>query len=522
MSSPEPAGFLPPSRVAKPCGRYDVCRTTHLPIDQPDSHPLTRRDRAAVTAACMMAMFMAAVEVTIVATAMPTIVADLGGAHLFTWVFAAYLLAQAVTTPIYGRLADIYGRKRVFFAGTLLFLASSMACGLTWSMASLVTFRTLQGLGAGCIQSISTTIVGDIYSPSERTRVQGWMSGVWALAALIGPALGAFIVQHLHWAYVFWINVPIGLSAIALLAVFLHETPKPRQHSIDYFGALLLMVGIGAIMTVVMQASQLTGLVAGALAAIGALALAWLFVHERRVPEPVISFALLRNPTVAMGTLGSLIIGALLMCVVAFVPTDVQAVMARTPTVAGIVVGSLSVAWSTSSIVAGRLLKTLPYRTVGIVGAIGLAVGAALLVLFDTPGQLIGLTSGALLVGVGMGFCNLVFLLLVQASVEWNQRGVATAAVLFARTLGQAVGAGFGGAVLNFGIVLRAPNASDALDQLLQPSLRAQLGSAHVEQLVAAVAAAVHDVYAMAGILALGALAAALRLPRHLRVRDHH
>jgi len=169
----------------------------------------------------MMAIFMAAVEVTI--TAMPTIVADLGGARFFSWVFAAYLLTQAVTTPIYGRLADIYGRKRVFVAGSSLFLVGSAACGFTWSMASLVVFRIIQGLGAGCIQSVATTIVGDVYGGSDRARVQGWLSGVWALAAIIGPILGAFIVEHLHWAFVFWINLPIGAVTIGLLCAFLNE-----------------------------------------------------------------------------------------------------------------------------------------------------------------------------------------------------------------------------------------------------------------------------------------------------------
>ena len=221
---------------------------------------------------------------------------------------------------------------------------------------------------------------------------------------------------------------------------------------------------------------------------------------------------------VAIGNVGSLIIGALLMCVVAFVPTDVQAVMARSPTVAGIVVGSLSVLWSTGSICAGRLMARTPYRTIGVAGAIMLIGGAVLLVILDTPNQMAGLVTGALLVGFGMGFCNLVFLLAVQASVAWNERGVATASVMFNRTLGQAIGAGLGGAVLNFGIALRAPGANDALDQLLQPDLRAALGTERTAHLVDAVATSVHDVYGLAVIFALVALVIALLLPRAL----HH
>jgi EmrB/QacA subfamily drug resistance transporter len=278
----------------------------------PVSADITMRRRL-VTAACMMAMFMAAVEVTIVATAMPTIVAELGGARFFSWVFAAYLLTQAVTTPIYGRLADIYGRKPVFVAGSSVFLVGSAACGFTWSMASLVVFRIIQGLGAGCIQSVATTIVGDIYAPSDRARVQGWLSGVWALAAIIGPILGAFIVEQLHWAFVFWINLPIGAVTIWLLCVFLNEEFRRCEHQIDYLGSLLLMLGLGAIMTVMVQVQSLGPLIAALLTGTGLGALAWLAVQERRTQEPVIPMALLRNRVIAIGNLGSLTIGALLM-----------------------------------------------------------------------------------------------------------------------------------------------------------------------------------------------------------------
>src|SRR5262245_20089449 len=257
--------------------------------------------RRLVTAACMMAIFMAAVEVTIVATAMPTIVADLGGARFFSWVFAAYLLTQAVTTPIYGRLADIYGRKRVFVAGSSLFLIVLVACCFTWGMVSLVVCRTIQGLGAGCIQSVATTIVGDVYAASDRARVQGWLSAVWALAAIIGPILGAFIVEQLHWAFVFWINLPIGVVTIGLLCVFLNEELHRCQHQIDYLGSLLLMLGLGATMTVVVQAQSLGPFMATLLMCMGLAALASLVVQERRAQEPIIPIALLRNRVIAIG-----------------------------------------------------------------------------------------------------------------------------------------------------------------------------------------------------------------------------
>src|SRR5580658_6922495 len=198
--------------------------------------------------AVMLATFMVATDSYIVATAMPTIVAELGGFHLFSWVFATYLLSQAVTVPIYGRLADLYGRKRVFFVGAGLFLVGSVACGFAWGMLPLIAFRTLQGLGAGAVQPIAYTIAGDIYTPAERARIQGFLSGMFGVAAVTGPALGAFLVEHGSWPVVFWINLPIGAAAITMLALFLDERIERQRRPIDFPGSLLLMVGAGALM----------------------------------------------------------------------------------------------------------------------------------------------------------------------------------------------------------------------------------------------------------------------------------
>ncbi len=203
--------------------------------------------RPLVLAACMMATFTAAVEITIVATAMPTIVADLHGAQLYSWVFSVYLLTQAVTIPIYGRLADLHGRKRVFIAGSVLFMVGSALCGLANSMTTLILFRALQGCGAGAVQPIAYTIVGDIYTPVERARIQGMLSGVFGAAAIVGPSVGAFLVEAGNWRYVFWVNLPISAAAIAMVFGFLQESRVPRRHRIDYMGTVLLVVAISAI-----------------------------------------------------------------------------------------------------------------------------------------------------------------------------------------------------------------------------------------------------------------------------------
>jgi EmrB/QacA subfamily drug resistance transporter len=480
---------------------------------------LTRR--RAVTFACMMAIFMAAVEATIVATAMPTIVGQLGAFHLFSWVFAAYLLAQAVSTPIYGRLADLYGRKRMFVSGSALFLLASTACGFTWAfgewgMASLVLFRTIQGFGAGSLQSMATTIIGDIYPPTDRARVQGWLSGVWGLAALAGPVLGAFIVQHVHWAFVFWINLPFGIAAILIMASSLHERIELRSHHVDIAGSVLLMVGVGGVLMTIVQAQTLSVPLAASLFGAGVLALLLLILQERRAKEPIVPFQLWRQRIVAECAAGGLTIGALLMCVVAFLPTYVQAAMGRNVTYAGTALAIQSVSWSISAIAAARLMGLTSYRTAGLIGSALLISGTALLITLDREASFLRLGVATLLVGFGMGFCNQTLLLSTQGSVHWNQRGVATASFLFARTIGQTIGAAIGGAMLNFGVARQVPGAGDALERLLDPDRRNELSAEMIARLSSAIAGALHDVYIVAGVLAVATLAIVLLLPARL------
>ncbi|MBI2320064.1 MAG: MFS transporter [Betaproteobacteria bacterium] len=464
----------------------------------------------------MIAIFMPAAEATIVATAMPTIVAELGGFSLYSWVFAAYLLMQAITTPIYGRLADLFGRKRVFFAGAGLFLASSVGCGLAWGMVPLVAFRTLQGTGAGALQSIPITIIGDLYSPRDRARMQGWLAGVWGIASVTGPMLGAFIVEYLSWPLVFWINLPIGVASIALLALFLDEQLAPRRHDVDYLGALLLMLGVGAPIIALVQAKSLEAWAVGPLLAVGALALWALIVHERRVAEPIIPFRLWRSRVIAVGSFGGLAIGAVLMGVTAFLPTYVQGVLGLGPMVAGAIIGTQSVSWSIAAVVAGWVMVGTSYRTAGAIGALSLAAGTAMLIALDPARGALWAIFGACVVGIGMGFCNTTFVVSVQASVAWNERGVATSSVLFMRTLGQMAGAALGGTILNIGIQRHAPEAAGAVDRLFAPGLRESLGADGIARISQAVAQSLHEVYVITGILALATLALALWLPAGL------
>jgi EmrB/QacA subfamily drug resistance transporter len=494
-------------------------------LDQPTVRPdLEQRPsaesgaaRRLVLAAVMMAIFMAAIDISIVATAMPTIVAELGGFHLFSWTFAAYLLAQAVTIPIYGRLADLYGRKRVFFAGASLFLIGSTLCGLAWGMVPLVLFRGLQGAGAGAIQPIATTIVGDIYGPAERARVQGYISGVWGVAAVIGPTLGAFLVEHASWSLVFWINLPIGAATFVMFSRFLHEHQEPRRHRIDYLGSVLMVLGAGGVMLALMQIGNSGEVVTiAALAAVGAVALAALAAHERSAAEPLLPLHLWRNRVVTVGCLAGFANGALMMSLSAFLPTYVQGAMGRSPTAAGLALAASSVSWTFASIASGRLMIRTSYRLAAGIGGVCLVAGGLVLMTLDPSDSLLWVGTGALLNGVGMGFCNTAFIVSTQASVGWNERGMATSSMMFMRMVGSSVGAALFGAIVNVGIHRQLPEAGNSVNRLMQPAARETLDPDQLARLTEAIASSVHIVYVIAGLIAVLSLGLALALPARL------
>jgi len=464
---------------------------------------------------------MAAVESTIVGTALPTIVGDLGGFHLFSWLFASYLLTQAISTPVYGRLADIYGRKRVFYAGASLFLASSLACGFAWGMVPLIIFRGLQGLGAGAIQPIAWTIIGDIYPPADRARMQGWLSSVFAGSAILGPALGGFIVEHLHWAIVFWVNLPVGIATIVMLALVLDENLTQVRRRIDYAGAAMLMLGVGALLGAVVQSRGLGTQVALTLAGSGVLMLAVLAWYETRVADPIVPLRLWVHPLIAIGNFGSLTIGIMMMCNGGYLPAYVQGAMGGTPATAGFVLGASSITWTVGTILAARLMVSTSYRAACVTGAVIQLIGTVALLFLDPARGPLWAGFGASVLGLGMGFCNTTFIVAVQTAVGWGERGAVTSVNLFMRTIGQALGAALFGFVLSTGIARRVPGADDAINQMLQPELRATLAPDLAARLSGAFTAAMHEAYFLVGLLGLVTLAFGYGIPARLSPTRH-
>ncbi len=407
--------------------------------------------RPFVLGTVMLATFMVAIEVTIVATAMPRIVGQLGGFNYYSWVFSAFLLAQSATTPIYGKLSDIFGRKPVLIGGILLFLAGSVMCGFAWSMTSLVIFRALQGLGAGAIYPVSMTIVGDLYAIEERSRAQGMIAIVWAVSAVVGPLAGGVIIDSFSWAWIFWINLPLGVLTIAGFLFFLRETVAHRQAQIDYVGAILFSIAITSLLLVLTE----TDAPAWVLAALVLLFLVTggLFIRqERRAAEPIISIDLWTRRLIATSNISTLLAGMTLIGLTTILPIYVQGVLGRSPIEAGATLTSLVFGWPLAVMLSGRLYRKFGIRRAVRAGSFIFPLGSVFLLFLTPNSHPIIAAAGSFLMGFGMGLISITGIVLVQESVEWSMRGSATSSIIFSRSLGNTLGATALGAILNIGI----------------------------------------------------------------------
>ena len=484
----------------------------------PNPFVAPRRSRL-IVGAMLISTFMAAVEVTVISTAMPTIVGQLGGFDLFTWAFGVYLLGQAVTTPIYGRLADQYGRKRVYIASVAVFLLGSLLCGFAWSMASLIAFRAVQGLGGGGLIPLAATIISDVSNPADRPRALGYVSGIWGISAIIGPLLGSFFVGTLGWPFVFWVNLPIGLLTVALVARFLDEPASGGQHApIDITGAALLALGTGAVMAVLIQHESINSAVLAALLAFGLAALAGFAWREQRSVTPILPLHLWGKPLIVAANLSGLTCGALMIGATAFLPPWIQGVLGRSALVAGFMLGVLTVSWTMASMSVSRVLNRVAYRPVALVGGVALLSGAAALLLLRPGQDAAWVVIACALLGVGLGLHSLVFNVVVQSSVAQHDRGRATSLFYFCRMIGQAVGAAAFGGVLNAGLAAAGPASHDAVRDLVEASRRVALPAAELARLTGALATALHGVFALAVAIAVVALLGVFLVPRRARL----
>ncbi len=479
---------------------------------------VTPSRRSWVFAAALSTIFMAAMEGTIVATAMPTIVGSLGGFDLFSWVFSAYLLAQATTIPIYGRLADIYGRKRIVFLGIGLFLAGSVLCGFAWNMISLIAFRILQGIGSGALIPVAQTIVGDLYSGEDRARMQGYVSSVFGSAAILGPTIGSLLVAHVHWSMVFWINVPLGIIAGVMLAVTFNEQAQKRPHRIDYLGSALMVLGSATFMFALVQAPSFSISVIIGLIGISLALLAVLFIYERRTPEPMLPLELFRIRVIAVGNVVGLANGAMMMGIVAFLPAYMLGALQSSTSIAALALAAMAGAWPVGGLIGSRIILLSSYRVAGTIGSLVLLAGSLAMIALDPILGPAWPIAGALLVGFGIGVTNICFVIAVQAAVDKNQRGTATASLSFTRILGQSLGTAIFGGIFNIGLSGHILGGTDIVVQMMQPNLRAAITVTEIKAAVEAFTQSLHNVYLVNGLLALVVLAAVRSLPAGLKL----
>jgi len=459
--------------------------------------------RPLVLAAVMAANFMIAIEATIVSTAMPQIVAQLGGLPLYSWVFAAFLLTQTAATVVFGKIADLRGRKTVMLWGIAIFLTGSILCGFAWSMPSLIAFRLLQGVGAGAVQPVAMTIVGDLYSIHERGRIQGWLASVWALSAIIGPMVGSLIVAFWPWAWIFWMNLPIGLAATAGFWFFLHEKASRRRGRIDHLSAAAFTVAIAAVMAGLTALSSASGAETALIAVIAAIAIAAFVIQERRSPEPMISLALWGRRPIAAVNASSLFAGMVMIGLTTFLPVFVQGVMQKPPLVAGFALSAMVLGWPIGATFSPRLWTRFGVRTILRVGSALVPIGALVFVFLGPEMSPAVAGLGSAVVGLGMGLSSSASIVLIQEIVEWSERGSVTASYLFARTLGSTFGATVFGAVLNLGLarsglgavtseeLRRLLDGGAAADPALRSALDASLRVTFASMLVVAVLVAV-------------------------------
>lgn len=472
------------------------------------------RGRFWILTASVVLIFMTGMEGTVIATAMPTIISQLGGFELFSWVFSGYFLAQGVTIPIYGRLADLYGRKRILFFGLIVFVIGTTACGLAPNMLWLVVFRVVQGIGAGAVQPINQTLIGDLYPPAQRAKMAGFFSGIWGIAAIVGPVLGAFVIATAAWNWVFWITVPIAILGFVLLAFALHERIEHRQHRIDYLGAFLMALGIGLILYTLIQAHHLSLSAFLLLLIVSAAIMTGLVFYERRAPEPILPLTLWRNRVILSGVVGCFGVGCVVMASTTFLPAYIQGVMGRSPIVAGYALAISSVTWIAGSWGGGQIMLRASYRASTMVGGIFLVTGVVMLIALDPSRGPLWAATGTGLVGVGMGLNQNTYTVAAQSVVDWSQRGTATAIISLMRMLGQTVGTAIYGAVVN--LTLASTLGDNAVDRILDPDLRDKLSASEVAPVMAGIGDAVQNVYWTAGALVLMIIIAGAALPKGL------
>lgn len=411
-----------------------------------------RSKRGPVLIALMLSTGLVAIDATVVATAVPAIVHDIGGFTSFPWLFSAYLLAQAVSVPVYAKLSDTIGRKPIMLIGIGLFLLGSILCGAAWSMPALIAFRVVQGLGAGAVQPMAITIAGDIYTLAERAKVQGYLASVWAVSSVVGPTLGGVFASLGIWRGIFLVNIPLCLVAGWMLVRSFHENIEPVKHRVDYLGSGLLTVSLTLLILGALEGGQAWAWDSGisdAVFAGGAFLFVAFILVERRAAEPVLPSWVVSRRLLATTAMVAFGVGAVMLGITSYVPTFLVGALSTSPIVAGLALAALTIGWPISASQSGRLYLRIGFRNTALIGITVTVIGTGVLAVTASVPNVALVAFSCFIVGLGLGLVATPTLIAAQTSVEWNERGVVTGTNLFARSIGSSIGVAVFGAIAN-------------------------------------------------------------------------
>lgn len=448
-----------------------------------------------ITIALFVATFLAAIEGTIVGTAMPSITRELQGIEKFSWIISIYLLATVITTPIFGKLSDLYGRKNVFIAGAIIFLTGSALSGLAQSIDQLIWFRAVQGLGAGALITIPYTIIGDLYNFEQRAKIQGWLSSIWGIAGISGPLVGGLFVDYVSWRAIFYMNIPFGIAAIYLLSSSLKESIAKKKQHIDFPGVIVFslamicfLYGMSLIDTRGSGDTSASVLLIGALLLAAVCLLAWFIYIEKKSPEPMIPLELFKNKTISISNLESFLFCILVVAVTFYLPLWMQGVYNKSATYSGIMMIPLSITWPLGSILAGNLIARAGLKRLCFLGAIILLIGTFGFTTLHADSAMLWFAVYSALCGLGFGFISTSITIAVTSAVGMRMRGAAVASNNFIRTIGQTVG------ITIFGLMLHTGKANEIEPAILQVSM--------------------HRIFTIAAIIAIVIIAVAFIMPK--------
>jgi EmrB/QacA subfamily drug resistance transporter len=469
-----------------------------------------------IVAAALLALFLGALDALVVGAAMPTIVADLGGLHLYGWVFSSYLLTRAISLPIFGKLCDLYSSKRLYLIAIIIFVLSSLFAGAAHSMTQLIIARALQGIGAGGTFALAYIVVADIAAPEKRGKMMGLISFVWGVASILGPALGGLIVSYLSWHWIFYLNLPLGCAALLAILLFLKDArPKKSHPSLDFLGAATLSIGVLALLTAFLLGGRtypwISWEIAFLLLAALAGTIAFVFI-EKSAPEPILALDFFRNRQFSFANGSAFFSSAAIFSLSAYSPLFIQGVLGRSPAQLGMAMVPLSLGWSAGALLCGQLINREREKGHALFGSVLLIASAALTVTFSSDTSLLMFSSALAAAGVGMGFVSVSTLLIVQNSLDVANLGVATSAQQFARTLGGTIGIGISGsfAIAHLGAglesLLNSPASAEispslarsllaGFETVLQPEIQAGLSPIVQKSLLEAVEKGVKMVF---------------------------